>query len=301
MLNGPFKTFNEFEAYCLSTEKSREPQIYAIVVDGHAVGMIAYMQAHPSNGIAEVGRIYYTSKLQKTPAATEAMYLLIANAFKLGYRRYEWKCDSCNLASRNAATRYGFTYEGLFRQAMIYKSRNRDTTQFSIIDVDWNGGLNDAYKRWLKSSNFDENGQQILRLSELTAPFRGDVESAITQLGGVQQCPEGINARVTTELLEDDMATSCKREAAGYDVKELLQPSQTLVTPSKEHTTSICRYRQSQMSFRSLAETLLRIREDLLATGVGEVTAPNASLFREFYKLNQLANLMNIKEDVLNE
>ncbi|OWZ13355.1 hypothetical protein PHMEG_00013334 [Phytophthora megakarya] len=171
MFNGPFETFTEFEAYCLSTEKVRKPQIYAIVVDGHAVGMIAYYSVKPSYGIMEVGRIYYTSQLQKTPAATEAMFLLLANAFKLGYRRFEWKCDSLNLASRNAATRYGFTYEGLSRHAVIYKNRNRDTTQFSIIDVDWNRGLNDAYKRWLKPSNFDANWQQILRLSTLTAPF----------------------------------------------------------------------------------------------------------------------------------
>ncbi|KAL4093134.1 hypothetical protein PRIC1_012121 [Phytophthora ramorum] len=171
MLNGPFATFSDFEKYCLSTEQPRQPQIYAIVVDGHTVGMIAYMRLDPSNGVAEVGRIYYTSRLSKTPAAAEAMYLLAANAFKLGYRRYEWKCDSCNLPSRNAATRYGFTYEGLFRQATVYKGRTRDTTWFSIIDSDWNGGLKDAFERWLEPSNFDEDGQQTLKLSELTAPF----------------------------------------------------------------------------------------------------------------------------------
>ncbi|KAG6608751.1 Gcn5-related n-acetyltransferase [Phytophthora cinnamomi] len=171
MLNGPFSSFKEFEEYCLGTEKSREPQIYAIVVDEHAVGMIAYMRIDPSHGVMEVGRIYYTSRLQRTCAAAEAMYLLAANAFRLGYRRYEWKCDSCNLPSRSAATRFGFTYEGLFRQAVVYKGRNRDTTWFSIIDGDWNGGLKQAYERWLEPSNFDESGQQKLKLSELTAPF----------------------------------------------------------------------------------------------------------------------------------
>ncbi|OWZ13354.1 hypothetical protein PHMEG_00013333 [Phytophthora megakarya] len=151
---------------------------------------------------------------------------------------------------------------------------------------------------------------------------RGDVESAIAQLDGVQQCSEGINVRVETELLEHDMAHSCRREAAGYDVKELLQPSMTLVTPTEDQTTNLCRseacaswlrlaieaawlpdcrYRQSQMSFRSLAETLLRIREDLVVAGSGDATAPNGTLFREFYHLNQLANLMSTKEDVLNE
>ncbi|GMF40335.1 unnamed protein product [Phytophthora fragariaefolia] len=139
--------------------------------DGHCVGMIAYMRVDPSHGVMEVGRIYYTPRLQKTSAAAEAMYLLAANAFKLGYRRYEWKCDSCNLPSRGAATRYGFTYEGLFRQAVVYKGRNRDMTWFSMIDSDWNAGLKEAYERWLEPSNFDENGQQKLKLSELTAPF----------------------------------------------------------------------------------------------------------------------------------
>ncbi|ETO81136.1 hypothetical protein F444_04493 [Phytophthora nicotianae P1976] len=171
MINGPFKDFDEFEAYCLSTEKAREPQIYAIVVNGRAVGMIAYMRVDPFNGVMEVGRIYYTSRMQKTPAGAEAMYLLAANAFKLGYRRYEWKCDSCNIPSRNAATRFGFTYEGLFRQAIVYKGRNRDTTWFSITDGNWIGGLKDAYQRWLEPNNFDGNGQQKLKLSEPISPF----------------------------------------------------------------------------------------------------------------------------------
>ncbi|EGZ29295.1 hypothetical protein PHYSODRAFT_309723 [Phytophthora sojae] len=170
-LDLPFTTFNEFEEYCLSTEKVRDSQIYAIVVDGHAVGMTAYMRINPDEGVIEVGRVFYTSRLQRTRAAAEALYLLAANAFKLGYRRYEWKCDSCNLPSRYAATRYGFTFEGLFRQAVVYKGRNRDTTWFSIIDQDWNAGLKEAYERWLEPSNFDENGQQKLKLSELTAPF----------------------------------------------------------------------------------------------------------------------------------
>ena len=99
------------------------------------------------------------------------MFLLMANAFDLGYRRYEWKCDSCNLPSRAAATRFGFTYEGLFRQAIVNKGRNRDTSWFAIIDGDWNGGLKSAYQRWLSADNFDAGGAQKQRLSELTAPF----------------------------------------------------------------------------------------------------------------------------------
>jgi hypothetical protein len=95
----------------------------------------------------------------------------MSNVFELGYRRYEWKCDSCNLPSRAAATRFGFTYEGMFRQAIVNKGRNRDTTWFAIIDLDWNRGLKNAYSRWLDPGNFDASGAQKLRLSELTAPF----------------------------------------------------------------------------------------------------------------------------------
>ncbi|KAG2775844.1 hypothetical protein JG687_00010540 [Phytophthora cactorum] len=150
-----------------------------------------------------------------------------------------------------------------------------------------------------------------------------DVGGAIAQFGGVQECSEHINARVDSEFFEGDLLSSCKQEAAGYDVKELLQLSEAIVAPSEEQTTRLCRaescaawlsqaaeatwlpecrYRQSQMSFRSLVETLLRIREDLVATGMsGAVIAPNASLFREFYQLNQLSNLLNTKENAVNE
>ena len=96
------------------------------------------------HGVIEIGNIYFSPRLARTRAATECMYLMMANAFELGYRRYEWKCDSCNLPSRAAATRFGFTYEGLFRQAIVNKGRNRDTSWFSIIDGDWNGGLKDC-------------------------------------------------------------------------------------------------------------------------------------------------------------
>ncbi|KAG2799999.1 hypothetical protein PC116_g3574 [Phytophthora cactorum] len=134
-------------------------------------GVAAYLRIVPSHGVIEIGHIYYSSQLAKTRAATEAMYLLADNAFKLGYRRYEWKCDSFNQPSRNAAARLGFTYEGTFRQPIVYKGRNRDTSWLSIIDVDWNRGLKSSFERWLEPSNFDGYGQQKLKLSELTAPF----------------------------------------------------------------------------------------------------------------------------------
>jgi len=169
--SGPHASLEEFEEWMSGAQVSRDPQFYAIVVDGRAVGMASYLRIDPKNGVIEIGHIYYSPRLARTRAATEAMYLFMANAFDLGYRRYEWKCDSCNLPSRAAATRYGFTYEGKFRQATVYKGRNRDTCWFAIVDADWRSGLKDAYLRWLEPSNFTATGAQQLRLSELTEPF----------------------------------------------------------------------------------------------------------------------------------
>ena len=173
LFHGPYDNFADYETWCAGAEGSRDPQFYAIVdgASGRAVGTCTYMRIEPRHGVIEIGNIYFSPSLSRTRAATEAMYLLMANAFALGYRRYEWKCDSCNLPSLAAATRFGFTYEGLFRQAIVNKGRNRDTSWFSILDRDWNGGLNDAYLRWLSEDNFDAGGAQKLRLSELTAPF----------------------------------------------------------------------------------------------------------------------------------
>jgi RimJ/RimL family protein N-acetyltransferase len=171
--HGPYTDFAAYEQWVLGAEGSRDPQFYAIVdaTTGNAVGTAAYMRIEPSHGVIEVGNIYFSPRLSKTRAATEALYLFLANAFALGYRRFEWKCDSCNLPSRAAATRFGFTYEGTFRQAIVNKGRNRDTSWFAIIDGDWNGGLKDAYLRWLDPGNFDAAGRQTVRLSKLTAPF----------------------------------------------------------------------------------------------------------------------------------
>jgi RimJ/RimL family protein N-acetyltransferase len=173
LFHGPYEDFSPYEAWCAEAEKSRDPQFYAIVdtATSRAAGTAAYMRIDPHHGVIEVGNIYLAPRLSKSRAATEAIYLFLANAFALGYRRFEWKCDSCNLPSRAAATRFGFTYEGLFRQAIVNKGRNRDTTWFAIIDRDWNRGLKEAYLRWLDPANFDDAGRQRLRLSVLTAPF----------------------------------------------------------------------------------------------------------------------------------
>jgi RimJ/RimL family protein N-acetyltransferase len=173
LFQGPFDKFADYEAWVLGAETSRDPQFYAIIdaASGRAVGSCAYMRIEPKHGVIEIGNIYFSPKLGRTRAATEAMYLLMANAFALGYRRYEWKCDSCNLPSRAAATRFGFTYEGIFRQAIVNKGRNRDTAWYAIIDRDWNAGLGDAYLRWLDAANFDAAGTQKQKLSTLTAPY----------------------------------------------------------------------------------------------------------------------------------
>jgi RimJ/RimL family protein N-acetyltransferase len=183
--HGPYSNFPAYEEWMKGAQGSRDPQFYAIVdgASGLAVGSCAYMRIEPKHGVIEIGNIYFSPRLAQTRAATEAMFLLMSNAFALGYRRYEWKCDSCNLPSRAAATRFGFTYEGMFRQAIVNKGRNRDTTWFAIIDGDWNGGLRDAYLRWLDPANFDAAGRQKVRLSELTAPFvQRDSRDAIPPL-----------------------------------------------------------------------------------------------------------------------
>lgn len=134
---------------------------------GRAAGRASYMRINPAQGSIEIGAIQYGASLMRTRAATEAMYLLARHAFDdLGYRRYEWKCDSLNEPSRSAARRFGFTYEGRFRQAMVYSGRNRDTDWFSIIDCEW-PRLRAAYDAWLNPANFDEAGRQRTSLSAL--------------------------------------------------------------------------------------------------------------------------------------
>lgn len=136
-----------------------------------AAGVASLMRADPANGAVEVGHILFGGPLQRTTAATEAIWLLARHVFGLGYRRFEWKCDSLNGPSRSAATRFGFTFEGVFRQALVTKGRNRDTAWFSITDDDW-PGLGSAYERWLDPANFadPEHGLgQRLSLRALTA------------------------------------------------------------------------------------------------------------------------------------
>lgn len=161
---GPFADLAAFRAWMDATCLSDDPLFHTILVDGQPMGVASLMRIDPANGVIEVGNINYAPALSQTRAATEAMYLLMARAFDtLGYRRYEWKCDALNAPSRHAAARLGFTYEGTFRQAIVYKGRNRDTAWFSILDSEW-PRLKAGFEAWLDPSNFDANGQQRHRL-----------------------------------------------------------------------------------------------------------------------------------------
>jgi RimJ/RimL family protein N-acetyltransferase len=145
-----------------------DPYSYAIVDrSGQALGIATLMEIRPSMGVIEVGHILYSPALQRTPLGTEAQYLLARYAFEtLGYRRYEWKCDALNAPSRRAALRYGFVFEGVLRQHMIAKNRNRDTAFFSMLDSEW-PARKTAFERWLVPENFDADGKQRTSLSEL--------------------------------------------------------------------------------------------------------------------------------------
>jgi RimJ/RimL family protein N-acetyltransferase len=171
---GPFGDFGSYRAWAEKVAAGEDPLFHAIVdlATGKAVGVAAFMRIDRGNGVIEVGNINYSPLLQRKPAATEAMFLMMTRVFdELGYRRYEWKCDSLNAPSRAAALRLGFQYEGLFRQAVVYKGRNRDTTWFSIIDSEW-PALKRAYRQWLAPENFDREGRQRRGLAELIAAVR---------------------------------------------------------------------------------------------------------------------------------
>jgi RimJ/RimL family protein N-acetyltransferase len=168
---GPFPSFESYRDYLAAAARRDDPLVHAIIDrgSGRAVGVASLMRIDRAAGVIEVGGINYSPSLQRQPAATEAMYLLMRQVFdELGYRRYEWKCDSLNAPSRAAAQRLGFRYEGLFRQATVYKGRNRDTAWYSILDSEW-PALRAAFERWLDPANFDPDGRQRASLGS----FRG--------------------------------------------------------------------------------------------------------------------------------
>lgn len=173
LLYGPFSSESGYIRWVNERSESLDPLMFAVRdLERDAVGgVMALMRIDPANGVIELGSINLSPQMQGTRAASEAMILLISWAFGAGYRRFEWKCDSLNMASRRAAQRLGLSYEGTFRQAVHYKGRNRDTAWFAATDQDW-PGLQAAYEAWLRPENFDPTGQQIERLSDLTRLVR---------------------------------------------------------------------------------------------------------------------------------
>ena len=167
MTVGPFSDFDSFRNWVEEAVSCDDPQAYAIVdlESNKAVGTASYLRMQPAMGVIEVGQIVYAPCMQRTPLATEAMLLMAQRVFnELGYRRYEWKCDDLNAPSKRAAERLGFSYDGLFEQAIVYKGRNRDTAWYSILDKDW-PRVEAAYKEWLKPENFSNSGSQRKPLS----------------------------------------------------------------------------------------------------------------------------------------
>jgi RimJ/RimL family protein N-acetyltransferase len=170
LFSGPFASFDDYRAWLEAKQGSEDPLFFAFVdaASGRAVGLGSYLRIDLSNGTVEVGHLQFSPRLQRTAAATEAMYLMMKTAFDLGYRRYEWKCDALNAGSRRAAERLGFRFEGVFRQAIVYKGRSRDTAWYSVTDKEW-PVLEAAFRAWLDPGNFDAGGRQRRSLVDLRA------------------------------------------------------------------------------------------------------------------------------------
>lgn len=169
---GPFPGPGAYRDWAAGMAGQPDPFFYALCdgATGRAAGVASFLRITPAAGSIEVGHIALSPRLQRSPAATEAMALMMGWAFGAGYRRYEWKCDALNLPSRRAAARLGLSYEGTFRQAAVVKGRNRDTAWFAAIDGEW-PALSAAFGTWLDPANFDAAGVQRQSLSALTAPL----------------------------------------------------------------------------------------------------------------------------------
>lgn len=171
----PPETPAQVIAWAERMEGVADPFFYAIVdqATNRAVGRFALMRIDPANGVIEVGNVLYSSLLARSAGATEAQYLLARHVFgDLGYRRHEWKCNNLNAPSKRAGVRLGFSYEGLFRQHMIIKGRNRDTAWFAMVDSDW-PVISAAFEAWLDPANFDADGAQVRSLAAIRAGIKG--------------------------------------------------------------------------------------------------------------------------------
>lgn len=177
---GPFHSAAQYHRWAREAEAGADPLHFAIrsKETGRWGGTCAFLRIAPGAGSIELGHILLAPDLQRTRAATEAFCLMIGWAFEAGYRRFEWKCNALNIASRRAAERLGLSYEGTFRQALVVKGRNRDTAWFAAIDSEW-PALREAYRAWLSPKNFDTEGRQVERLGDLTALVRAASDPAL--------------------------------------------------------------------------------------------------------------------------
>lgn len=167
---GPFADQEAFDAWIASNAASADPLFFAVIdrASGQAQGLLSYLRMAPEHGSIEIGHIAFGRVMQRTAKASEAVFLLADHAFALGNRRLEWKCNAANQRSMRAAARFGFRYEGLFRQHLVVKGRNRDTAWFAILDGEW-PTLQQAFQRWLAADNFDDQGRQRFSLEQLRA------------------------------------------------------------------------------------------------------------------------------------
>ena len=176
-----FESESDFIKWVSSIDNATDPLFYAIIdlATNKSVGIASYLRIDTHNRTVEVGWLTFSEQLRRSAAATEAMYLMATHAFELGYRRYEWKCNALNAPSIAAAERLGFSFEGVFRNAVIVKGHNRDTAWFGFTDGDW-PAIKQAHETWLDASNFDEAGNQKSSLRDLTAPLRHSAWPTLT-------------------------------------------------------------------------------------------------------------------------
>jgi len=169
---GPFDTRDAFDDWIRATCLSDNPLFFAFVdvATGKAVGLASYLNINRAYGTIEVGHVHFAPVMQRSRIASEAMYLMMRHAFDAGFRRYEWKCNMLNAPSRAAAQRFGFSYEGIFRQHMVVRGENRDSAWYACIDGEW-PALKRAFETWLDDANFDADGRQVQSLSNLTRPI----------------------------------------------------------------------------------------------------------------------------------
>ena len=174
---GPFPAARSLRQWAEQASGDDTQPYFAVInqATGKAEGIASFLRIQPAHGVIEIGGITFAPRLQRTRVATEAIYLMMRRALgELGYRRLEWKCDALNAPSRAAAERFGFSFDGVFEQALVYKGRNRDTAWYSLLDRDW-PAVERGFKAWLAPGNFGSDGLQLQRLAELIAAERAAV------------------------------------------------------------------------------------------------------------------------------